>query len=106
MTYKGSGHDQEHGNGRNSSKRLDVRDILPNHDKGLLLGTKVMTADGALPVEYLEPGDRVITRAGMRTLLDIDTPSPKRFKLSFEREEVIYANGVMVMSETGRPFAM
>lgn len=105
MTYKGSGHENEYGDGRNPSKQLRVRDIFPNHDKGLPLGTKVMTADGILPVEFLEPGDRVITRSGMRTLLGIDTPAPKRFKLSFEREEVIYADGLMVMSETGMPFA-
>ncbi|WP_394707347.1 hypothetical protein [uncultured Celeribacter sp.] len=105
MTYKGSGHDHEHDDGRNPSKRLRVRDILSNHDKGLPLGTSVMTADGMLPVEFLEPGDRVITRAGMRTLLGVDTPAPKRFKLTFEREEVIYADGLMVMSETGMAFA-
>jgi hypothetical protein len=32
---------------------------------GVAAGTVVMTADGALPVEYLGPGDRVVTRAGM-----------------------------------------
>ncbi|MBW6417735.1 Hint domain-containing protein [Celeribacter sp. PS-C1] len=105
MTYKGSGRDHEHDDGRTPSIPLRVRDILPNHDRGLPLGTKVMTADGILPVEYLEPGDRVITRAGMRRLLGIDTPAPKRFKLTFEREEVIYADGQMVMSETGLPFS-
>ena len=105
MTYKGSGHDHEHGDGRGPSRKLCVRDIFPNYDKGLPLGSKVLTADGLLPVEYLEPGDRVITRAGMRQVLGIDTPAPKRFKLSFAREEVIYADGVMVMSETGQPFA-
>jgi|GEM_PF-3373944 hypothetical protein len=104
MTYKGSGHDHEQGDGRTPSKRLHVHDIFPNYDKGLLLGTEVITADGILPVEYLEPGDRVVTRSGMRTLLGIDTPAPKRFKLTFEREEIIYADGLMLMSETGLPF--
>ena len=33
---------------------------------GLLVGTRVRTLDGILPVEYLEPGDRVVTRAGAR----------------------------------------
>jgi hypothetical protein len=27
-----------------------------------------LTADGALPVEFLSPGDRIITRAGLRVL--------------------------------------
>jgi hypothetical protein len=35
---------------------------------GIAAGTVVMTADGALPVDFLEPGDRVITRAGLRVL--------------------------------------
>jgi hypothetical protein len=30
-----------------------------------------MTADGALPVDFLEPGDRVVTRSGLRVLRDI-----------------------------------
>lgn len=32
---------------------------------GIALGTRVATLDGLLPVEYLGPGDRVITRSGM-----------------------------------------
>ena len=35
---------------------------------GLAAGTEVLTLDGALPVEFLNPGDRIITRAGMRVL--------------------------------------
>lgn len=35
---------------------------------GLPLGTRVLTLDGMLPVEYLMDGDRVITRAGVRVL--------------------------------------
>ena len=35
---------------------------------GLLAGTRVMTMDGELPVEYLTPGDRILTRAGARNL--------------------------------------
>ena len=38
---------------------------------GLVAGTSVMTMDGALPVEYLTPGDRIITRAGARRLISI-----------------------------------
>ncbi|MEC3860075.1 Hint domain-containing protein [Mesobacterium sp. TK19101] len=38
-------------------------------DRALVAGTTVYTSDGALPVEYLNPGDRIVTRdAGMATL--------------------------------------
>lgn len=39
---------------------------------GIAAGTPVMTLDGALPVEFLMPGDRVLTRAGMRILRAVD----------------------------------
>lgn len=38
---------------------------------GLMAGTRVMTTDGDLPVEYLGPGDRVITRSGIRKLVAV-----------------------------------
>ena len=37
-------------------------------DHGLAIGTPVLTLDGTLPVEYLAPGDRIVTRAGARKL--------------------------------------
>ena len=38
----------------------------------LVAGTTVLTLDGALPVEFLSPGDRVITRdSGMAVLKDV-----------------------------------
>ena len=39
----------------------DGRVSLPPCQNGIGLGTDVLTADGALPVEYLEPGDRIVT---------------------------------------------
>lgn len=36
--------------------------------RGIASGTVVATLDGYLPVDFLEPGDRVVTRAGMRVL--------------------------------------
>ena len=33
---------------------------------GIAAGTIILTLDGALPVEFIEPGDRIITREGMR----------------------------------------
>lgn len=41
-------------------------------DAGILLGTPVMTLDGMLPVEFISPGDRVITRNGMRKVVAIE----------------------------------
>ncbi len=35
---------------------------------GIVAGTIVMTLDGALPVEYLTPGDRILTRSGAKEL--------------------------------------
>lgn len=39
---------------------------------GLAMGTSVLTLQGALPVEYLSVGDRVITRSGARILRGIE----------------------------------
>ncbi len=38
---------------------------------GMAQGTQVLTADGMLPVDYLAPGDRIITREGVRVLVDV-----------------------------------
>ncbi|MCB1331206.1 MAG: Hint domain-containing protein [Maritimibacter sp.] len=38
-----------------------LRVPVPSCHNGLGLGTGVLTADGELPVEYLEPGDRIVT---------------------------------------------
>lgn len=38
---------------------------------GLATNTTVLTADGALPVEFLSVGDRIVTRAGMKVLRNI-----------------------------------
>jgi hypothetical protein len=37
--------------------------------RGLALGTRVLTLEGELPVEFLSPGDKVITRSGARELI-------------------------------------
>lgn len=38
---------------------------------GVLAGTRIRTLEGILPVEYLEPGDRIVTRSGARRLLAV-----------------------------------
>ena len=50
--------------------RSGVDDIFS--DAGLLVGTPVMTLDGALPVEFIAPGDRIVTRRGMRRVVAIE----------------------------------
>lgn len=40
---------------------------------GLALGAQVATLEGMLPVEYLSPGDRIVTRAGARVLRGLST---------------------------------
>ncbi|MBT9247346.1 Hint domain-containing protein [Gemmobacter fulvus] len=45
-----------------------------SHDRqvcGLSAGTTVLTLAGAIPVEYLTPGDRIVTRDGARALRDV-----------------------------------
>lgn len=39
--------------------------------QGITAGTTVLTLEGELPVQFLAPGDRVITRAGARVLKGI-----------------------------------
>ena len=48
---------------------LPVRLHVPS--QALAAGTMVLTLDGALPVQFLAIGDRVITRAGARSLRDV-----------------------------------
>ena len=40
---------------------------------GFLAGTQVYTADGMIPVEYLAPGDRIVTGKGLVPLLSLTT---------------------------------
>ena len=49
--------------------------------QGVVTGTPVLTADGALPVEYLAAGDRVVTRSGLRVLRGISVRVIRRAAL-------------------------
>ncbi|MBK6466731.1 MAG: Hint domain-containing protein [Rhodobacter sp.] len=40
--------------------------------QGITAGTPVLTLAGELPVQFLAPGDRVITRSGAKVLKDIE----------------------------------
>lgn len=46
--------------------------------QGLVAGTRILTADGALPVEYLGPGDRIVTRSGLRVLQAVTVQRVRR----------------------------
>ncbi len=48
---------------------------------GLVEGTTVLTLRGAVPVESLRPGDRVITRAGAMTLTSVTGRTEPRGRL-------------------------
>lgn len=41
-------------------------------DHGIALGTTILTLDGEMPVEFLAPGDRILTRSGARRLRGIE----------------------------------
>ena len=38
----------------------------------VIAGTPVLTLDGEMPVEFLQPGDRILTRAGARRVKQIE----------------------------------
>ena len=52
-----------------SMQAANTQTLAPAH--GLACGTKVMTLEGEMPVEFLLPGDRVLTRSGARVLRDV-----------------------------------
>ena len=48
---------------------------------GILARTMVRTLDGVLPVEYLTPGDRIVTRNGARRLTSVSVQARKMVDL-------------------------
>ncbi|MDG3042920.1 Hint domain-containing protein [Roseicyclus marinus] len=51
---------------------LRVDDMGAGAPMAIAPGTPVLTLDGALPIEHLYPGDRLVTRHGARALVAID----------------------------------
>jgi hypothetical protein len=47
----------------------------------MLAGTLVRTLDGLIPVEFLTPGDRIVTRAGARRLTSVSVVARKQVDL-------------------------
>ncbi len=60
-------------------------------------GTIIYTMDGALPIEYLALGDRIITRSGMQLLTGIEA-NASGFTLRFENPQIIYADGMQTLA--------
>lgn len=85
----------------------DITDRPPRPDHartaegGLPAGTIIFTMEGALPVEFLTPGDRIITRAGMRVLRGIGR-GIDNFTLEFDAPEIVYADGMQVLAGATR----
>ncbi len=53
-----------------TTREAPANGVVPGF--GLAEGTSVLTLDGALPVEYLTPGDRILTRSGVRRLKAVE----------------------------------
>ncbi len=89
---------------RRAGKRADAPETAPMQARmpprparpaWLRPGTIIYTLDGALPVEFLVPGDRIVTRAGARRLrrLRVAGEPGGGFALVFDHPETIYADG-------------
>ncbi|WP_339107491.1 Hint domain-containing protein [Thioclava sp. GXIMD4216] len=50
---------------------------------GVAQGAQIRTSEGDLPVEYLCPGDRIVTRSGMRVLRAVTVQHADRHVLRF-----------------------
>jgi hypothetical protein len=48
---------------------------------GMMQGTKVLTLDGDIPVDFLEIGDRILTRSGCRELKSIEVSVVKNARM-------------------------
>lgn len=65
----------------NASVRHETDNNSGMQPSGLMAGTLVRTLDGILPVEFLEPGDRIITRSGMRRLGSVSVSKRRKLRV-------------------------
>jgi hypothetical protein len=56
---------------------------------GLAAGTTVLTLSGAVPVEFVAPGDRMITRNGARTVVSVEISVVKNARVVLISEGVL-----------------
>jgi len=80
-------------NRRFPTAKHDSHDAL---NGALSIGTIVYTLDGALPVEYLGEGDRIVTRSGAKVLRELAGNAEDGFTLRFDAPEIVYADGLQV----------
>lgn len=66
------------GDGSRAQGQVDDAGLQP---VGILAGSLVRTLDGILPVEFLEPGDRVITRSGARRVGSISVSRRRMLRM-------------------------
>lgn len=74
-----------------TSKDAAPRDTLAGDtaSHGVLEGTRIRTLDGLLPVEYLQPGDRIVTRSGARRLVALSVQKRRSIDLVRIRASVL-----------------
>ena len=84
--------------------------------QAVLAGTPVLTLEGALPVEFLQPGDRILTRAGMRRLVQVEVAVVRNARVvriahgtlgvDCPEEDLVVAAGQQVLVRDWRAKAM
>jgi hypothetical protein len=67
---------------------------------GLPAGTLVLTLDGALPVEHLTPGDRIVTRRGAAVLRGVTVTVAR------DAAMIAVAEGALGHDRPGRPLML
>jgi hypothetical protein len=64
------------------TERFDPTPVAPEAaPTGVLGGSSIRTLDGILPVEYLSPGDRIVTRSGARRLAAVSVLQRRQLDL-------------------------
>ena len=78
---------------------------IPAPVQGLERGTKVYTLKGAVPVERLRAGDRIVTRSGAAVLRGLVRSAGDAFALDFDRPQIVLLADRQVHSDTCATYA-